>query len=180
MRPFCDLFGSRYVVMEAENGDAEQVARRVEAMRDIPRLDVGHGKIEEVAKALISEHTLPKNETTDAYHIATAAFYDIDGLLTWNCRHMANPIALQKTIRIVTECGYKCPVIVTPRELVTELAGEYYDDPIVREVHEARYEIMAEFGGDVDAFFDYLVAHPVSGARCVSLKPFQYESIAGD
>ena len=67
-RPSCDLFVSRYVIMEAEKGDAEQVARRMEVMRDIPRLDVGHGKIEEVAKALISEHALPENEITDAYH----------------------------------------------------------------------------------------------------------------
>ena len=75
VRPSCDLFVSRYVVMEAEKGDAEQVARRTEVIRDIPRLDVGHEKIEEVAKTLISEHALPENEATDAYHIATAAFY---------------------------------------------------------------------------------------------------------
>ena len=29
VRPSCDLFVSRYVVMEAEKGDAEQVARRI-------------------------------------------------------------------------------------------------------------------------------------------------------
>ena len=120
MRPFCDLFGSRYVVMEAENGDAEQVARRVEAMRDIPRLDVGHGKIEEVAKALISEHTLPKNETTDAYHIATAAFYDIDGLLTWNCRHMANEFTLPKTYDVLLGARFKRPVIITPKRYMED------------------------------------------------------------
>ena len=36
--PSCDLFVSRYVVMEAEKGDAEQVARRIEVIRDIPKL----------------------------------------------------------------------------------------------------------------------------------------------
>ena len=89
VRPSCDLFVSRYVVMEAENGDVEQVARRIEVIRDIPLLDVGQEKIEEVAKILIDEHAVPENEATDAYHIATAAFYGMDVLLTWNCRHMA-------------------------------------------------------------------------------------------
>ena len=69
---------------------------------------------------------------------------------------------------------------IVAKEAVRGDPGEYYDDPIVREVHEARYEIMAEFGGDVNAFFDYLVAHPVPNARYVSPKPFTYESVAGD
>ena len=120
VRPSCDLFVSRYVVMEAEKGDAEQVARRTEVIRDIPRLDVGHEKIEEVAKTLISEHALPENEATDAYHIATAAFYGMDVLLTWNCRHMANRFALPKTIAVVTKAGYRCPAIVTPENFLKE------------------------------------------------------------
>ena len=70
VRPSCDLFVSRYVVMEAENGDVEQVARRIEVIRDIPLLDVGQEKIEEVAKILIDEHAVPENEATDAYQKA--------------------------------------------------------------------------------------------------------------
>ena len=56
VRPSCDLFVSRYVVMEAEKGDSDQVSRRMDVIRSIPRLDAGIEKIEEVAKALISEH----------------------------------------------------------------------------------------------------------------------------
>ena len=103
VRPSCDLFVSRYVVMEAENGDVEQIARRIEVIRDIPLLDVGQEKIEEVAKILIDEHAVPENEATDAYHIATAAFYGMDVLLTWNCRHMANEFTLPKTYGIRQE-----------------------------------------------------------------------------
>ena len=120
VRPSCDLFVSRYVIMEAEKGDAEQVARRMEVIRDIPRLDVGHEKIEEVAKALIGEHALPENEATDAYHIATAAFYGMDVLLTWNCRHMANEFTLPKTYGILRDAGLKCPVIITPKRYMED------------------------------------------------------------
>lgn len=124
VRPSCDLFVSRYVAMEAEKGNAEEVRRRMEVIRDIPRLDVGHGKIEEVAKALISEHALPENEATDAYHIATAAFYGMDVLLTWNCRHMANEFTLPKTYGVLMGSGLKCPVIITPKRYMEDASHD--------------------------------------------------------
>lgn len=120
VRPSCDLFVSRYVVMEAENGDVEQIARRIEVIRDIPLLDVGQEKIEEVAKILIDEHAVPESEATDAYHIATAAFYGMDVLLTWNCRHMANEFTLPKTYGILRDAGLKCPVIITPKRYMED------------------------------------------------------------
>ena len=120
VRPSCDLFVSRYVIMEAEKGDAEQVVCRMDVIRDIPSLDVGHEKIEEVAKILISEHAVPENETTDAYHIATAAFYGMDVLLTWNCRHMANEFTLPTTYGVLRDAGLKCPVIITPKRYMED------------------------------------------------------------
>ena len=124
VRPSCDLFVSRYVVMEAEKGDAEQIARRIEVIRNIARLDVGHEKIEEVAKTLIGEHALPENEATDAYHIATAAYYGMDVLLTWNCRHMANEFTLPKTYGVLMDAGLKCPVIITPKRYLEDINHE--------------------------------------------------------
>ena len=124
VRPSCDLFVSRYVVMESEKGDAEQIAQRMDAIRDIPRLDVGYAKIEEVAKALIGEHALPENETTDAYHIATAAYYGMDVLLTWNCRHMANEFTLPKTYGVLRDAGLKCPVIITPKRYMEDASHD--------------------------------------------------------
>ena len=64
----------------------KQVSRRTEVLRDIPRLDVGHEKIEEVATTLIGEHALPENETTDAYHIAKN-IRRIEGCRTQMPRH---------------------------------------------------------------------------------------------
>ena len=175
-----DIVVSDIVAKEAGRGNPDEAARRLEKVREFRMLQYDAALARSLSAQLRERHQLFEKAVEDSMHIAACAVAGVDFLLTWNCRHMANPIALQKTIRIVTECGYECPVIVTPRELVTELAGEYYDDPIVREVHEARYAIMAEFGGNVDAFFDYLAAHPVSGARYVSPKPFKYESVAGD
>ena len=124
VRPSCDLFISRYVIMEAEKGNAEQVFRRMEVIRGIPELDAGQEKIEEVAKSLILEHALPENEVTDAYHIATAAFFGMDVLLTWNCRHMANEFTLPKTYGVLRDAGLKCPVIITPKRYMEDASHD--------------------------------------------------------
>ena len=63
-------------------------------------------------------HAVLDTETTDASHIATAAVYGMDVLLTWNCRHMANPVTLPKTAMLLGKSGYMCPIIITPQEFL--------------------------------------------------------------
>ena len=121
--PSCDLFVSGYVVKEAMNGDAIQIERRMEVIRSILELDIQPQRIGEVANALIREHALPKNETTDAFHIATAAFYGMDVLITWNCKHIANEFTLPKTYNVLHSLGMKCPVIITPKRFMED--GNY-------------------------------------------------------
>ena len=62
----------------------------------------------------------------DALHIATAAVHSMDYLLTWNCRHMANPYTLPLTREIVETAGYRCPAIITPSGFMelTEKGGD--------------------------------------------------------
>lgn len=109
-----------YVLIEAEQGNANQAARRLEVLRNIPLLDIEPVRIKEVAMALIQEHALPENETTDAYHIATAAYYGMDVLLTWNCKHIANEFTLPKTYNLLNRMGLKCPVILTPKRYMED------------------------------------------------------------
>ena len=47
-----------------------------------------------------------------------------DVLLTWNCKHMANPHALPKTRHIVTASGYVCPQVMTPKTFLDNLNME--------------------------------------------------------
>lgn len=103
------MFVSRYVIEEAKKGDADQVGRRMEVVNRLPVLDVEEGAISEIAQKLIDEHALPENEVADAFHIATAAFYKMDALLTWNCRHMANEFTLPKTYNLLHGMGTNAP-----------------------------------------------------------------------
>ncbi len=56
----------------------------------------------------------------DAIHIATATIHNMNYLLTWNCKHIANPQIQQKLREISLNFGYQLPVICTPYELLGE------------------------------------------------------------
>jgi hypothetical protein len=111
----CDVYVSKYVIGECALGRADAVAKRDSILKLLLVIDADPAKVGELAQKLIDGHALPSGETTDALHIASAAISGMDVLLTWNCRHMANPHTLPKTIKIIENAGYRCPWIMTPK-----------------------------------------------------------------
>ena len=61
-------------------------------------------------------------------HIAIAAVNGIQFLLTWNCRHIANPSFRAADRAYIREMGYEAPVICTPQELleINDVIGSDY------------------------------------------------------
>ena len=116
--PLCDIFVSQYVENEAQEGDVDFAGRRRGSMARATWLDGTLSEILVLADTLMREHAVPEDEVMDASHIATASVYGMDVLLTWNCRHMANPVTLPRTATIVGRAGYRCPIIVTPQEFL--------------------------------------------------------------
>ena len=111
------LYTSRVVMEEAGRGNAEAAARRLEALAGIPLLAITD-EVVALAKVLIQKGALPKNAIGDALHIATAAVHTMDYLLTWNCRHIDNAEMKPVVRGFCTACGYMCPEICTPQELM--------------------------------------------------------------
>ena len=120
----CDIFVSQYVGDEAEDGDSRFAKLRMADIQKAIALDGLIPSVQSLAKMLLQNHAVPENEVTDAFHIATAAIHGMDVLLTWNCKHLANPVTLPKTSAIITKEGYTCPVIITPVEFL-ERKGEF-------------------------------------------------------
>ena len=116
--PMCEIYISQFVDEEAECGNRELSARRVKSLDLAIALDGKSPEVRELANALLERHAVPEKEGTDASHIATAAVYGMDVLLTWNCRHMANPVTLPRTASIISSEGFQCPVIITPAEFL--------------------------------------------------------------
>lgn len=112
-----DIYISQFVVEESSSGDPEAARERLEVIKGLSELDVNED-VERFAETLMRLVPLPEKAEVDALHIATATIGGMDYLLTWNCRHIANP-ALRP--RIETVCrgrGYEPPSICTPQEIM--------------------------------------------------------------
>lgn len=116
--PKCEIYISQHVLDESVDGDSLFALRRTESMASAMVLDAFVPDAENLAVELMNGHAIPATEATDAAHIATAAVYGMDVLLTWNCRHMANPVSLPKTATIISKNGYICPVVITPVDFI--------------------------------------------------------------
>jgi hypothetical protein len=111
-----ELFISPLVYDEARMGEPEMAAKRLNALKGIESLALTM-EAQHLAEKLFLRLNLPDKAKADAYHIAIAAVYGIDFLLTWNCKHINN---LQHLHRIEALCraeGFTAPVIGTPEEL---------------------------------------------------------------
>ena len=75
-------------------------------------------RIEQLAAEILGRAILPTHASIDALHIATAAFHRIDFLLTWNCKHIANPVILPRVYRVLDDFNLPFPVICTPQDLL--------------------------------------------------------------
>ncbi len=102
---------------EAQKGDPDAAASRLEMIASLPILTLTEEAII-VADALVEGGAIPHAYKDDALHGAVAAVHNMDFLLTWNCKHLANAFLRRKTMGIVAQRGYACPLICTPEELM--------------------------------------------------------------
>lgn len=107
------LCTSALVVKEASRGDTEQRRFRADILGKIEILPAT-AEAEGLARKLLAAKALPKVAEADAFHVAVAAAGGADYLLTWNCRHIANPDTLPAIQRTIAKAGFNVPVITTP------------------------------------------------------------------
>ncbi len=75
-------------------------------------------EVDDLASRFLEKTNLPPKASEDAIHIALATVNEIDFLLTWNCKHIANAQIQKKLIDICSIFGYKLPILCTPLELM--------------------------------------------------------------
>jgi len=63
---------------------------------------------------------MPGSDLGDAFHLAIASVNEVDYLLTWNCRHLANPNKTRRIAEMNRRLGLMTPIIVTPAMLFWE------------------------------------------------------------
>ena len=86
---------------------------------DLPALEVNQDS-ESLAIAILAIGVIPPRAVRDAAHIAVATVHEVDYLLTWNCKHLANAQIMRRIAGTCERLGYRMPIICTPEELMGE------------------------------------------------------------
>ncbi len=75
-------------------------------------------KVADIVSTYIQHKVMPARPAEDAVHLALASFYECDLIVSWNCKHLANPNKFAHISRINQRLGLHVPEIVTPLELL--------------------------------------------------------------
>jgi len=108
-----DLFISSEVVEELSDPAFRRRRQALDFIDDLPELAVDQNAID-LAKILIKHRVMPGPIGGDAIHVAVSAIAEIEYILSWNVRHLANPNKTLHLIRICEKHALTAPRIVTP------------------------------------------------------------------
>jgi rRNA-processing protein FCF1 len=112
------LFVSQTVIDEISGGDEHYAKSRIELIKSIAFLQADKN-IEDLALKYFSYFNFPEKAIRDAAHLAYAVFYQMDYLLTWNCKHLANGKIREGLHKFNMQSGFTTPEICTPEELMS-------------------------------------------------------------
>ena len=112
-----DCYISDFVTQEVSRGDTEAAASRLNAIKDMNVLII-NDDISDLADEYLKLLNIPEKSQIDSYHLAFAVWYNIDFLITWNCKHIANAINIKKINKYNLINNIAMPVFCTPQELM--------------------------------------------------------------
>jgi hypothetical protein len=114
-----ELFTSQVVLDEIADGEAVMASQRLQLLRGVPLLELA-AEANELGRDILLSGLLPASADGDAAHIALATVHEMDILLTWNCRHIANAAIQQRLRRLAEKHGYTLPSLATPEEAMSD------------------------------------------------------------
>ena len=114
--PNFDLVLSQIVLDEISAGNPQYAQMRINLAADIRILELTDSAVE-LARAIQQRGLIPPGEVRDALHIAVATVWNVDYILTWNCKHLANAQTTRQLQSYIKTYGYDVPIICTPELL---------------------------------------------------------------
>lgn len=112
---FSELF-----LLEARRTTDPELRARLEEIPDrygLPVFPVPTGT-QKLVDAYVAEKAFTAENLFDASHVAVAAFYRCDVVLSWNFQHIVRPWTIQRVERVHRRLGLQPLVICTPEEVV--------------------------------------------------------------
>ncbi|MBE8182537.1 MAG: hypothetical protein HAW61_03315 [Candidatus Portiera sp.] len=100
---------------EISDGNKENAKNRIKLTQDMEVLEVVP-EIEELAGLFMDEGVFRPKAGNDALILASAVFYGIDYLVTWNMKDLVNEPNMQDMIRIILQQGHEVPILCTAKQ----------------------------------------------------------------
>jgi hypothetical protein len=121
----CELYGSDVLIQELDRDpDADRKQRHMNVLRDHRVRLLPRNRDDEVvrlADLYLQQNVVPVNKRDDALHVAYATVFEMDVLLSWNFKHLAN---IRREARFASanqaEGYWRTPRIVSPLEVEDE------------------------------------------------------------
>jgi predicted nucleic acid-binding protein len=113
---------SQAVTNELQHPNNPYSVETLELIENVPEVSI-EDEVKRIVKIYIQERLMPKNPLGDALHLALASYHKCDYLLTWNCKHIANPNKFRQIRLCNYSMGLYVPNLVTPNQLI----GDFYD-----------------------------------------------------
>ena len=118
-RQFYQAVTSDAVFIELSEGNhphKQQKLSLIEELEFVEHVPV----LDNIVAVYIENKLVPEDAAGDAYHLAIASYYEIEFLLTWNCRHLANPNKFKHIHVINSGLSLHTPILCTPEQLMTD------------------------------------------------------------
>jgi predicted nucleic acid-binding protein len=113
------LCTSEATLAELKAGSYRGQEQAMELVESLPLLDITD-EVYGIAELYVRHRLMPAPAAGDALHLALASVSEIDYLLTWNVRHLANPNKVEHMTIINRRLGLLSPVIISPDGLWIE------------------------------------------------------------
>ena len=111
-----ECFISPVVLEELQGGDYPNKQKCLELVGDLPVLLL-HPDIRDIARAYRQRALMPLDPAADSVHLAIASYYQMEYLLTWNCKHLANANKVRHLETLNNRLGLSVPILTTPHML---------------------------------------------------------------
>ena len=112
-----DVIVSEGVISELADPDFQYSQSALSLVNRVPQVQINN-EVRDIVNVYIMRKLMPQGPLGDALHLALASYHKCDYLLTWNCKHLANPNKFQHIRFVNTALGLYVPVIITPNQLV--------------------------------------------------------------
>ena len=113
------LVTSDVTVAELMGADYPGREEALALVESLPRLTVTEEAVR-IAELYVRHKVMPAPSSGDASHLALASLNEVDCLLTWNLRHLANPNKVEHMTVINRRLGLLTPLVVSPEALWSE------------------------------------------------------------